>query len=83
MKCEAVRMIMGSNEKRGAKKEMVKEDDPMKQIRDAIMKNPEAIAGPWGGVYTDCEEFTLGGGSEFDYETCTEESSVVCAPSRG
>jgi hypothetical protein len=77
LKCEAVRMIMGSNEKKVQKQEMVKEDDPMKQIRDAIMKNPEVFAGPWGGEYTDCEEFTLGGGSEFDYETCTEESSVA------
>jgi hypothetical protein len=77
MRCEAVRMLMGNHEKKVVKEELVKEEDPMFQIRDSIMKNPEAIAGAWGGEYTDCQEMTLGGGTEFDYETCTEVASVA------
>jgi hypothetical protein len=77
MRCEAVRMLMGAQQKKPVKEELVKEDDPIFQIRDAIMKNPEELAGAWGGEYTDCQEYTIGGGAEFDYETCTEVASVA------
>jgi hypothetical protein len=72
LRCEVVRMLMKTKEKKAAREELVKPDDPLVLMRDLVMKDPEAIAGNWAGEYSDCEETTVDIGGDFEYRVCSD-----------
>jgi hypothetical protein len=72
LRCEAVRMLMNAKEKKAAREELVKPDDPLVLMRDMIAKDPAAIAGNWAGEYSDCEETTVDIGGDFEYRVCSD-----------
>jgi hypothetical protein len=71
-RCEAVRYINQTAEMRAQMDAMIPPGDPLRLVGKTIADNPEAIAGAFGGAYSDCTEQTLTFDGDFAYETCQD-----------
>jgi hypothetical protein len=84
-RCEAVRYINQTAEMRAQMDAMIPPGDPLRLIGKTIADDPEAIAGAFGGAYSNCVEQTLTYDGDFAYETCQdslENGPAYCAIGR-
>jgi len=71
-RCEAVRFLNQTAASRQIMRDMIPSGDPLRIMGQIIADDPEAIAGYWGGTYTDCQEMVLKYDGDFEYETCRD-----------